>query len=196
MNPRAPQAGITMIEVLVTLLVFTIGLLGLAGLQLKALQGTNDGVQRAHATWLLQDFADRVYSNSQATVADYSGAAPNCAALPARVCADSFNAATGAKVEGVSCTPAQMASFDRWEAACRYRDSDTYKANATASLTRSNSRDFINVQALNINARDSNGNTVNDSLDLTLSWQGKGGSNAANSDGDVQSAQMTIRMNE
>ncbi|MFC4864521.1 type IV pilus modification protein PilV [Pseudomonas sp. MAHUQ-62] len=187
------QSGITMIEVLVTLLVFTIGLLGLAGLQLKALQGTNDGVQRAHATWLLQDFADRIYANNNATIADYSGAAPNCNALPNPACADFYNAVTGAKVNGSSCTAAQMASFDRWEAVCRYRDTATYQANDTAKLVRSNSRDFINIQALNIAARDSNGDTVNDSLDLTLSWRGKGGQNAANSDGDNQSAQMTIR---
>lgn len=196
MNPRAQQAGITMIEVLVTLLVFTIGLLGLAGLQLKALQGTNDGVQRAHATWLLQDFADRVYSNGEASVANYSGAAPNCAALPDPVCADFFNAATGAKVNGANCTATEMANFDRWETLCRYRDTATYQGSANASLIRSNSRDFINVQGLNVIARDSNGNAVNDSLDLTLSWRGKGGANAADSDGDTQSAQMTIRMNE
>ncbi|MGQ7815619.1 type IV pilus modification protein PilV [Metapseudomonas furukawaii] len=196
MTPIARQTGITMIEVLVTLLVFTIGLLGLAGLQLKALQGTNDGVQRAHATWLLQDFADRIYSNGQATVTDYSGDAPNCAALPNPICADHFNAVTGAKVNGASCTAAQMANFDRWETLCRYRDTATYQGNANASQTRSNSRDFINVQGLDIVARDSNDNAVDDSLDLTLSWRGKGGANASDSDGDNQSAQMTIRMDE
>ncbi|WP_271410710.1 type IV pilus modification protein PilV [Pseudomonas sp. Q1-7] len=193
MTVKTHQTGITMIEVLVTLLIFTVGLLGLAGLQLKALQGTNDSVQRAHATWLLQDFADRVYSNGVATIADYSGAAPNCNALPNPVCADFFNPVTGAKVNGSNCTPAQMASFDRWEAMCRYRDTAAYQGNAAAKQTRSNSRDFINLQALNIAARDSNGDTVNDSLDLTLSWKGKGGENSANSDGDNQSAQMTIR---
>ncbi|MGH8435974.1 MAG: type IV pilus modification protein PilV [Pseudomonas sp.] len=187
------QSGVSLIEVLVTLLVFAIGLLGLAGLQLKALQGANDGVQRAHATWILQDFADRVYANDDATVADYSGNAPNCAALPDPICADYFNAVTNAKVNAANCTPAQMAAFDRWETACRYRDTAAYQANAAAIITRSGSRDFINMQASNIAARDSDADAINDSLDITLTWRGKGGVNTANQDGDNQSAQLTIR---
>ena len=92
----ANQKGFTLIEVLVTMLIFTIGLLGLAGLQLKALQGSTDSMQRSHATWVINDLADRIYANDNATVADYSGAAPNCASLPNPVCADFFNAATRA----------------------------------------------------------------------------------------------------
>ena len=83
------QAGITLVEVLVTLLIFTVGLLGLAGLQLKALQGASDSIQRSQATWIINDLADRIYANENATVADYTGAAPTCATLPAPACADS-----------------------------------------------------------------------------------------------------------
>src|SRR5690554_5364859 len=58
-NKGNRQAGFSMIEVLVTLLVFTVGLLGLAALQLNALQGTSDSAQRSQAAAVLQDLAER-----------------------------------------------------------------------------------------------------------------------------------------
>ena len=44
------QAGSSLIEVLVTLLIFSVGLLGLAAMQLNALQGSADSGQRSQAT--------------------------------------------------------------------------------------------------------------------------------------------------
>lgn len=186
------QKGFTLIEVLVTLLIFTIGLLGLAGLQLKALQGSTDSMQRSHATWIINDLADRIYANDNATVADYSGAAPNCANLPNPVCADFFNAATNTQVLGTSCSTTQMAAFDRWEAVCRYRDTATYQANATAISTRATGTDFLIAPQLNIAATDTNGDLVNDSLAINLSWQGRGGVSGT-AGGDRQSTQLTVR---
>lgn len=160
------EAGSSLIEVLVTLLVFTIGMLGLAALQLNALQGSSDSAQRSQSTWLLQDIAERIRANPEGTAAAYA-TAPACANLPVRACADHYNPATSAKVNAADCTAAEMAAFDRWEAQCSY----TAIAAFNTIDARFNGRDFINAPA--------SGNTlsvVNNANVLTIKglWLGRG----------------------
>ncbi len=69
--PRA-AAGFTLIESLVALLVLSIGLLGVAAMQLASLQANNGAFQRTQATFLAQDIADRMRANRTAAMAgDY-----------------------------------------------------------------------------------------------------------------------------
>lgn len=60
------QRGFTLIEVLITLLVLAIGLLGLAGMNARMLNSQFEAYQRAQAMLLVEDMASRVRSNSQA----------------------------------------------------------------------------------------------------------------------------------
>lgn len=60
------QGGFGLIEVLVTLIIIAVGLLGLAGLQTRAQQAELEAYQRAQALVLLQDIAQRIRSNRQA----------------------------------------------------------------------------------------------------------------------------------
>ncbi len=55
--------GFTLIEVLVTLVVLAIGLLGLAGLQASSLKHNNNAYQRTQATFLAYDILDRMRAN-------------------------------------------------------------------------------------------------------------------------------------
>lgn len=55
--------GFSMIEVLVTILILMIGLLGLAGLQTRALTAQMESYQRGQALFLLRDMADRINAN-------------------------------------------------------------------------------------------------------------------------------------
>ena len=134
------EAGSSLIEVLVTLLVFTVGMLGLAALQLNALQGSSDSAQRSQTTWLLQDIAERIRANPEGTAAAYT-TAPACADLPVKACADYYNPATSAKINAADCTAAEMAAFDRWEAQCSYAAIDAFNT----IDARFNGRDFVNV---------------------------------------------------
>lgn len=63
-NFRSPRnSGFTMIEVLVSLLVITFGLLGLAGLQTRMQQAEFESYQRSQALVLLYDMVDRINVN-------------------------------------------------------------------------------------------------------------------------------------
>lgn len=63
------QKGVTLIEVLVALLVLSIGLLGLAGLQTIALQHNQAAYMRSQATNLAYDVADRMRARREAALA-------------------------------------------------------------------------------------------------------------------------------
>jgi type IV pilus assembly protein PilV len=61
--------GFTLIEILVTLVVTAVGLLGMAGFIVRASTLSSDAVQRARATVLLQDMAHRISNNKAAALA-------------------------------------------------------------------------------------------------------------------------------
>lgn len=63
---RAPayrQRGVTMLEVLITVVILAFGLLGLAGLQGRMQVAEIEAYQRAQAVVLLQEMADRIRAN-------------------------------------------------------------------------------------------------------------------------------------
>lgn len=81
------QSGITLIEILVALLVLSIGLLGLANLQAVGLRANHNAYLRSQATILAYDIADRMRANRSSAVAgEYDialNAAPGGTGVPA-----------------------------------------------------------------------------------------------------------------
>jgi type IV pilus assembly protein PilV len=65
-------AGFTLLEVLVALVVLSIGLLGLSGLQTSSLRNNHAAFLRSQATLLKADIVDRMRANrDSATAGDY-----------------------------------------------------------------------------------------------------------------------------
>ncbi len=63
------QSGFTLLEVLVAILVLSIGLLGLAGLMASSIRNNHSAQQRTQATWLAYDVIDRMRVNRPAAIA-------------------------------------------------------------------------------------------------------------------------------
>jgi len=61
-SPRR-SAGVSLIEVLVAVLVLSIGLLGVANLQLTAIRNAHSAYLRSQASLLAQDILDRIRAN-------------------------------------------------------------------------------------------------------------------------------------
>ncbi|MRI33721.1 type IV pilus modification protein PilV [Endozoicomonas sp. OPT23] len=57
------QKGFTLIEVMVAVLILSIGLLGMAGLQVLSMQSSTGALQRSQATMLAYDLAERIRRN-------------------------------------------------------------------------------------------------------------------------------------
>lgn len=62
---RSGQSGTTLLEVLITVVLVSVGLLGLAGLQLTTVQNTNSSGERFEATTLARDILERMRANRQ-----------------------------------------------------------------------------------------------------------------------------------
>ena len=79
------SGGFTLLEVLIALVVLSIGLLGIAGLQGVGLRSSHGAYLSSQASLLAYDMADRIRTNPQ-TVATYHGFSTttvDCAAPPA-----------------------------------------------------------------------------------------------------------------
>ncbi|HKK14561.1 MAG TPA: type IV pilus modification protein PilV [Gammaproteobacteria bacterium] len=104
---RRPQQGFTLVEVLVALIVLSIGLLGLAAMQTKGLHYNHEAYLRSAATVLAQDMTDRMRANRSAVLkGDYS--TQSAPSDPGYDCANSFPGGN------TTCTPAQIAKADRY----------------------------------------------------------------------------------
>ncbi|HEY5758076.1 MAG TPA: type IV pilus modification protein PilV [Steroidobacter sp.] len=60
---RARHAGMTLIEVLVTLVIISVGLLGVAALQITTVRNNQDAYVRSQAAMLASDMLDRMRAN-------------------------------------------------------------------------------------------------------------------------------------
>ena len=63
MNTQFLQKGVGLIEVLISVLVLAVGLLGLAGMQAQSLRYNNEAYYRTQLTVLANDIADRMRTN-------------------------------------------------------------------------------------------------------------------------------------
>ena len=100
---RSSDAGFTLIEMLVALLVLSLGLLGLAALQAQSLRYNTDAYLRTQATTLAYDILDRMRANNTGAAA---GAYERTAAPTGTI----------KNCESVACTTAELALYDcdRW----------------------------------------------------------------------------------
>jgi len=107
------QRGVGLIEVLVALVIFAIGVVGMAGLQLRTLSMSIDSTQRSVVIAKSQDLADRIRSSGAAPSA-YVGTYNSdlCPTIPANICAD------GESIDATNCDTQQMAAFDVWDVLC------------------------------------------------------------------------------
>lgn len=94
------QTGVSLLEVLIALLVFSVGVLGMAGLLIASIRTTHQSYLRTQAVFLAESLIDRVRANPRALAGgSYEGAYPVSGSDP---CSG-----------GTPCTPAQVAQRDR-----------------------------------------------------------------------------------
>ena len=71
-TPRVPQSGFTLIEVLISILVCSFGILGAVALQASAIKMSTDAQQRAEATFLADQLLARMLIADPATAATFA----------------------------------------------------------------------------------------------------------------------------
>lgn len=69
-SPRRTQGGFTLIEVLVALLVFSLGVLGVVGMQARAMQFSTQSGDRARAAMLANEIVTEMWAQQTAKLDD------------------------------------------------------------------------------------------------------------------------------
>lgn len=115
--------GVSLIEVMMAVLVFSVGLIGLSGLLIATFRSNQTGYQRTQAEFIAMSMADRMRANPLAV---WSGGY-NSSSYPlagAQACTDAS-----------ACTPAKVAVRDQvmWSTQLT-----TFLPNATASIACAN----------------------------------------------------------
>lgn len=104
---RSRTRGFTLVEVLVAMIVISVGLLGIAGLQLTAKRSGHQAWQRGLAVSYANDLVERIRMNPAAAAAYHTGLGSN-ALGGARI------ESPAVECDAENCSPAQLASWDLW----------------------------------------------------------------------------------
>jgi type IV pilus assembly protein PilV len=100
--------GFSLIEVLITLIVISVGVMGLTGLKVLAIKGTNTSHYRHEASLLMMDLADRMRANLDGVNAgNYQAITAVDNTEPSKRCDDSV------------CSAEELATFDKYSIAER-----------------------------------------------------------------------------
>lgn len=119
MNRIRHHGGFTLLEVLIALLVFSLGLLGMAGLLVVSVQTNHSAFLRTQATFLAQSLADRMRANvSQVWASAYDTTYPTGDTDPC--------------LSAANCSRANVATRDR---AIFSNDLKYFLPNSTATMT-------------------------------------------------------------
>lgn len=105
----ARQHGMTLLEVLVSIVILAIGMLGIAGILLISNKANNSSYAKLQAVQCVYDILDRIRTNSASAISGKynisnigSNGFPSAVTAPSALCNVSV------------CTPAQLAAYDTW----------------------------------------------------------------------------------
>jgi type IV pilus assembly protein PilV len=154
-HPR--QQGFSMLEVLIAVLVFSLGMIGLAGLLIFAIQSNHVAYLRTQATFLAHNMAARMSAN------------------PAGVWAGNYNVTypvTGTATCDSGCNPAELASYDNQQWSTQLT---TFLPNVTGQISCTAAGLTITPNAAQQDMRPPYGGTCT----MTLTWNEAGSAGGA-----------------
>jgi len=147
---NSKQTGYLMIEVLITMFILAVGLLGVVGLQARAEQAETDSYQRTQALILAQDIADRISANR--TVAFDTSTSPyvvpTTAPLGTGSAKDCSAPATTADIDLCAWSNALIGAAESYGGTCDTSAASTRGANCAGTLL--NARGCITSPAAHI----------------------------------------------
>jgi type IV pilus assembly protein PilV len=101
--------GFSLLEVLISLVIMSVGMMGLAGLKMVAVKGANESHFRHEASLLMMDLADSMRANLEAVDAgNYLNTTAVSLTSPPTLCEST-----------TACTSTQLAAYDKYRVARR-----------------------------------------------------------------------------
>jgi type IV pilus assembly protein PilV len=103
------QSGFTLIEILVSLVILSFGLLGIAGMMVQSIKSNSSSYLKQRSIQTASNIIDRIRANTQVAISGsyavnnlVTSGAPTLPSAPATDCGNT------------TCTPAQLAAYDTW----------------------------------------------------------------------------------
>jgi type IV pilus assembly protein PilV len=164
------QQGFTLIEVLISTLVLTVGLLGIAAMQMVSFQTNQSAYMRSQATFLAQDMLDRIRANR----AGYTSTGIYDAIDTAD--AGTIPASPGCKAGNVGCSPSQMGAEDIREWAQHFTNVEAVAGyrpvlmNGVGTVTRAAGNEFTVTVSWDDRDFDTAGNLTRDTVTRSVSY--------------------------
>ena len=146
-----------MVEVLVTIVITSVGLLGLNSLQLQASRSTLDSGNRSQAVWILEDLTNRMRANLVGIDEYDTGGDMTCGTAPT-ICS-SYHNGSAKVMAATSCNAQAQAKSDLHEVLCGFG-----AAVSGSEVTFSSAANFIANPILNVTV------DANKNAKITLSW--------------------------
>jgi len=160
------QRGVTLIELLVSVFVFAIGVLGFSALQTRSLQATYDNAQREDVVLIADSLISRIRSN-RFVASDYvdviNGFGTVCPNAPATLCAEQQSGGAIA-----ACAGEDLAAYDVWDVLCNNVDG------TTGVISNSGGLGVVNGLDITLNCDDAFVDTdacsIGSDLTLNFTW--------------------------
>ena len=185
-------SGFSLIEVLVTFLVLTIGLLGLAILQSASIKEGIDSGQRSQAAWLVQELVERMRANRDGLANGYTAAASDaslCNDGPLKICSDHLDG--GIKTNAATnCNANEMAEFDIWELSCGFIRANTV---SSASEQIALTVDGLTLSCVDIDTTDADACSAGSDFTATLNWISISADAASSNEDETKSIAYVVR---
>lgn len=150
--------GFTLIEILVTILVLSVGVLGVSALLLLSLQNTIDSSHKSYAIYLAENLFERMRANPLAA-SDY---------INSNYGKDSFAVTAAVNCETTSCDSEELADFDMvaWHRLLRNKNTES----PTADEADADSGNRLLPNAIATVTRVDNPAPLSDVYQLTITW--------------------------
>ena len=144
---RQSQVGATLIEVLISIVIFSVGALGLAALQATSLVQSDDTKQRSVALWKAQELVDRMRAtktidNGDGAIAAYIANVGNdesgigvYSEDPGDIYSCPANVPTRCDAAGANCNVDELIAYDVWAVMCDPNDGLVAPTNGRSEIT-------------------------------------------------------------
>ena len=159
-NRKTSQSGFSLIEVMIAAVILSIGILGVAGLQIVSLKGTHQSYMKDQAANLVHELTERMHSNKQAVInGSYviDSNTYNCTTATLPACIGS----------GANCNSADVANYDLNTLICGYKAGG---APNTGGVKAKAAGDIVNLVGGRLQISCLGGICANGNIQIVMEW--------------------------
>jgi len=154
-SKKRKQSGFSLIEVMVAALILSTAILGVAGLQILGMKGTQQSFMKSQAMGIVQNLTERMRANQAGVIAGnytLNSATFDCTA-------------TKPSCDTTFCNVAQMASYDKFNLVCGYQRGSSVRTGGVKIISASDNVSLVNG-TLNVACN----NCATGDVRITVAW--------------------------